>query len=372
MTRRFRIGILVVIIALASYLAYLIMAPFFAPIVWATVFAIVFYPVYSFILRYVRRPALASLATLTLVLAVLLGPLSYLSYLLAGELQDLTTTTLTAEGVRAAYQNSILHDLANRVLPVLHLDEQRVITYVANSLSNLSQYLLRLAPGSLGSVASALTTFIIMTFVLFFFFKDGSTYVAKILEFLPFSERHKEQLSNQAKDVVVSTIYGGVAVALAQGIVGTVGFISVGVSSPALWGLATAITSFIPFVGSHIVWVPICLYLLFTGHIIKALILAAFGVFGIALVDNVIRPLFIRGRAKLSFLFTFFAVLGGIQAFGLIGIIVGPLIMALYVSLVDIVKDVDDYGQHTTVIDQPIVPVTPPDEKREDTKIDQE
>ena len=122
-----------------------------------------------------------------------------------------------------------------------------------------------------------------MAFVLFFLFKDGSAYVVKLLEYLPFSERHKEQLSKQTKDVVVSTIYGGVAVALAQGIVGVVGFISVGVSSPALWGLATAIASFIPFIGSHIVWVPMCLYLLVTGHIIKALILVAFGVFGIGL-----------------------------------------------------------------------------------------
>ncbi|MHB8111413.1 MAG: AI-2E family transporter [Syntrophorhabdaceae bacterium] len=371
MTRRFRVGILIIIVALASYLAYLIMAPFFAPLMWATVFAIVFYPVYRFVLRYVRRPALASLITLVLVLVVLLGPLSYLSYLLIGEIQGLATTTLTAESLRSAYQNSIIHDLANRVLPVFHLNEEQVIAYVNNALSTLSKHLLRLAPGSLGSVAGAFTTFIIMTFVLFFFFKDGSTYVAKILELLPFSERHKEQLSNQVKDVVVSTIYGGVAVAVAQGIVGAIGFISVGVSSPALWGLATAITSFIPFIGSHVVWVPICLYLLITGHIIKALILVAFGVFGIGLVDNVIRPLFIRGRARLSFILTFFSVLGGIQVFGLIGIIIGPLIMALYVSLIGIIKDFDDNGQRVTVIDKPIVHVTPPDEQPENPKIDQ-
>jgi predicted PurR-regulated permease PerM len=345
------------------------MAPFFAPLVWAAVFAIVFYPAYRFILRYLRRPALASLATLVLVLIVLLGPLSYLSYLLVGELQHLSTAGLTVEGIRSVYQNSIIHDLANRVLPVFRLDEQQALTHVANGLSNLSKWLLRQTPGGLGSVADAFATFAIMTFVLFFFFKDGSKYVAKILEYLPFSERHKEHLSKQAKDVIVSTIYGGVAVAVAQGIVGAVGFISVGMSSPALWGLATAITSFIPFIGSHIVWVPMCLYLLVTGHILKAIILAAFGVFGIGLVDNVVRPLFIRGRARLSFLLTFFAVLGGIQAFGLIGVIVGPLIMALYISLIDIVKDFDDDGRHVTVIES-TAPI-PVDKAPEASKTDQ-
>ncbi len=303
---------------------------------------IVFYPVYRFILRYVRRPAVASLATVVFVLMILLGPLSYLSYLLVNEVQNLASTGLTAEGLRTAYQNSVVNDLAKRVLPLFNLDEQRALTYIASGLSGLSKHLLRLAPGGLGSVAGALTTFIIMSFVLFFFFKDGREYVAKLLEYLPFSERNKEYLSNQTKDVIVSTIYGGFAVAVAQGVVGAIGFISVGMSSSVLWGLATAITSFIPFVGSHIVWFPIALFFLVTGQFAKAAILAAFGIFGIGLVDNIIRPLFIRGRAKLSFLLTFFAVLGGIQAFGLIGIIVGPLIMALYISLIAIIKDSEE------------------------------
>ncbi|MGD0229225.1 MAG: AI-2E family transporter [Syntrophorhabdales bacterium] len=364
MTRRFRIGVLAVLVVFLSYLAYLVLAPFFAPLTWAAVFAIVFYPVYRVILRYGGRPSLAALATVALVLIVLLGPLSYLSYRLVGELQDLSRTGLTVEGMRSAYQNSIIHDLANKVLPVFHLDEQQAIAYVANGLSTLSRNVLQRIPGGLGSVAGAFITFIIMAFVLFFFFKDGSTYVVKILEYLPFSERNKEHLVKQTKDVIVSTIYGGVAVAVAQGIVGVIAFISVGVPSPVLWGLATAITSFIPFVGSHIVWVPMCLYLLVTAHILKAAILAAFGIFGIGLVDNIIRPLFIRGRARLSFLLTFLAVIGGIQAFGLIGIIVGPLIMALYISLIDIVKDVEDDERRITVVVPPDERAPLPDDKK--------
>jgi predicted PurR-regulated permease PerM len=337
--RKFRIGLLLVIIAILSYLAYLLLAPFFVPLTWAAIFAIVFYPVYSFVLRYTRRPVLASLATVMIVLTVILGPLSYLSYLLVGELQDLAGTGLTVEGLRSTYQNSVIHDLANKVLPVFHLDEQQVITYVVKGLTKISEELLRRLPAGLGSVVGAFATFFIMAFVLFFLFKDGRTYVAIILDYLPFSEHHKQHLSKQTRDVIVSTIYGGVAVAVAQGIIGTIGYISVGMPSPVLWGLATAITSFIPFIGSHIVWVPMGLYLLVTGHIVKTLILAAFGVLGIGLVDNVVRPLFIRGHARMSFLLTFFAVLGGIEAFGLIGIIVGPLILALYISLITILKD---------------------------------
>jgi predicted PurR-regulated permease PerM len=135
-------------------------------------------------------------------------------------------------------------------------------------------------------------------------------------------------------------------------------------SSPVLWGLTTALASFVPLIGSNIVWVPICLYLLITGYILKAIILAVFGVFGIGLVDNVVRPLFIKGRARMSFLLTFFAVFGGIQAFGLIGIIVGPLIMALFISLMEIVKDFEDDRQCVTVVEPPIRS-TSSDEKTE-------
>jgi predicted PurR-regulated permease PerM len=348
MTRRFGIGILIVLVVFLSYLAYLVLAPFFVPLTWAAVFAIVFYPVYGFILHRIGRQALASLATVIVVLIVILGPLSYLSYLLVGELQDLATAGLTMEGVRSAYQSSFIHGLADRVLPVFHLDEQQALAYVAGALSNLSKELLRRVPGGLGSVAHAFVTFLIMALILFFFFKDGRTYVATILDYLPFSKRNKERLSQQAKDVVVSTIYGGVAVAVAQGIVGAIGYVSVGMPSPVLWGLATTITSFIPFIGCHIVWIPMCLYLLATGYVAKAIILAAFGIFGIGVVDHAVRPLFLRGRARMSFLFTFLSVLGGIEAFGLIGVIVGPLIMALYISLIAILKESGGEGLYVT------------------------
>ena len=344
MTRRFRIGILIVLVVFLSYLAYLVLVPFFAPLTWAAVFAIVFYPVHLFILRYLKRPSLAALSSVALVLIIILGPLSYLSYFLVGELQDLSNAGLTMEGMRSVYRDSFVNSLMERVLPVFHLEERQAMAYVANGVSNLSRQLLHWIPSGLGSVASGLANFLIMAFILFFLFKDGSVYVTKILEYLPFSERNKKHLSGQVRDVIASTIYGGVAVALVQGIIGTIGYVVVGIPSPVLWGLATAITSFLPFIGSHIVWVPMCLYLLVTGHIVKAIILAVFGVFGIGLVDNVVRPLFIRGRARMGFLLTFLAVLGGIQAFGLIGIIVGPLIMAVYISFIAIMKDVEDEG----------------------------
>jgi predicted PurR-regulated permease PerM len=197
MTRRFRIGILVVLVVFLSYLAYLVLVPFFAPLTWAAVFAIVFYPVYLVILRHLKRPSLAALSSVALVLIIILGPLSYLSYFLAGELQNLSNAGLTMEGMRSVYRDSFISGVAKSVLSVFHLNEQQAMAYVANGVSNFSRQLLHWVPAGLGSVASGFLHFLVMAFILFFLFKDGSVYALKILEYLPFSERNKEHLSRQ-------------------------------------------------------------------------------------------------------------------------------------------------------------------------------
>ncbi len=341
MSSRFHTAVFVVLIAFLAYLAYLVLRPFFSPLAWAAVFAIVFYPIYAFILHKVKVPSLAALLAVALVLLIIVGPLSYMLYLLTGELQKISFEQFTPEHVGEAYRGSALQSLLNRILSLVNMDEQQAFTYIMNGVRSISKQLVQHVSAELANVAQAVANFFIMAFLLFFFFKDGRAYVAKLIEFLPFSPRTTQHLSKQVEDVVVSTLYGGVAVAVAQGIVGSIGFVVIGIPSPLLWGLATAITSFIPFIGSHIVWVPMCIYLLVTGHIARAIVLAIIGIVGIGLVDNVVRPLFIKGRARMSFLLTFLAVFGGIGAFGLLGIVLGPLVLALFFSVIHIAKDYD-------------------------------
>ncbi len=339
MASRFHTGVLVVLIAFLTYLTYLVLRPFFSPLVWAAVFAIVFYPIYDFVRRKIRVAWLAALLSAVLVLLAIVGPLSYMLYLLAGELQKISFEQFTPEHVGEAYRGSTFQSLLNRALSLIGMDEQQAFSYIMNAVRSISKQVVQHVSAELANIAGAVVNFFIMAFLLFFFFKDGRAYLAEFIEFLPFSPGTTDHLTRQVKDVVASTIYGGVAVAVAQGIVGALGFVIVGISSPLLWGLVTAITSFIPFVGAHIVWVPIAIYLLVTGHIAKAIILALFGTVGIGTVDNVVRPLFITGRARMSFLLTFLAVFGGIGAFGLLGIVLGPLVLALFLSVMHIAKD---------------------------------
>lgn len=344
MSGRFRIGILIVLVALISYLTYEILVPFFSPLVWAAVFAIVCYPIHKFFLRSVRYPSLAALVTVVVVLIIIVGPLSYISYLLTGELQNVAANPPSTEAIVEIYHHSFIESIVNRLLEFFNLTQQQAMDYLTSGFRNFAQTALKKIPMGLGNLVDAVTNFLVMVFVLFFFFRDGRRYVATLLNYLPFSLQNKEKLSGQVQDVVVSTIYGGLAVAIGQGAVALIGFLVVGLHSSILWAVTTAITSFIPFVGSHVVWVPICIYFLFTGQILNCIILAAFGIFGIGLVDNVVRPLFIRGRARMSFLLTFLAVFGGLQAFGLLGIVVGPLIIALFLSIIPMVRDLEEMG----------------------------
>jgi predicted PurR-regulated permease PerM len=136
--------------------------------------------------------------------------------------------------------------------------------------------------------------------------------------------------------MVYATIYGGLLIAIIQGVLGGVIFWILGIPSPILWGTAMAFLSFIPIGGTALIWVPAAILLFVQGAILKGIILLGLGVFGISMVDNFLRPFFISAKTNIHPLLLFFAVLGGIQAFGLIGLVVGPLIATLCLTFIEI------------------------------------
>ena len=170
----------------------------------------------------------------------------------------------------------------------------------------------------------------------FFFLGDGPEFIEKISNFMPFSKKQKDRLLQQTKDIIVSTMYGGVTVAAAQGIIGGILFAALGIPSPVLWGFTMFIASFIPMVGTFIIWGPAAGYLFFQGFYLKGTIMVLVGVFAISSVDNIIRPLIMKGKTKMPVIAIFFSILGGIKLFGFIGLIVGPLVFALFVSVFEI------------------------------------
>ncbi len=339
--RRFYVFTMLALVLILGYLSYLILKPFLTPLCWAIVFSIVFFPMYKFILRYLRWPTPAAGLAVVVICLLILGPFSYFAYLLSVEVSSISVGATGLEEIASLVEHPSIKPVKDRLLSFFNITQQELHDSAVSALSTFGKTLLAYLPGRIGDAAGAALSFVLMAFALFFFFRDGPHFLERARDYMPFSKEQKDRIAGQVKGIVISTIYGGLVVALVQGVIGSVTFALLSIHSPLLWGLAIFITSFLPILGSSIVWVPTVLFLLVKGYFAKALILTVVGVLGIGMVDNILRPVIMRGRVRMPLLVIFLSVLGGIQVFGLIGLVMGPLVLAVFVSVVDIFRDVE-------------------------------
>jgi predicted PurR-regulated permease PerM len=330
------------LVVILGYLVYLILKPFLITLTWAIVFAIVFYPMYAFLLRYVKVEMIAATISLIIIMLIILGPFSYLSFLLIHEVLDIVSR-INKENIDSLMNTEVYSRVMGLVERIQSLagDDAKGAEGLAASLRNIGQRVIVTLSTGLLNIVETLFDFVLMLFALFFFLKDGPNFLSALRNYLPFAEGDRVRLIRRVKDMIVSTVYGGVLVAIIQGSLGGIAFYLLGTTSPVLWGSAMTISSFLPWIGTLIVWGPMAVYLLLQGSYIKGIILIIYGGLVIGSVDNVVRPMIISGRTKMPTLPIFFSVLGGIKLFGLIGLIMGPLVMALFVSVFDIFRHVE-------------------------------
>jgi predicted PurR-regulated permease PerM len=342
-TNRFYNAVSIFLVILLGYLTYQILQPFLRAIAWAVVFAIVFYPVYTFILKYLRFKALASTATLIVVVLLIMGPFTYLSFVLIDELGNLIQNINkgTLDSIVNFFSHSHLAWLIDNIQSEFGMQGISNIGDLSESIKTLGSTITSSLSSGITNLAGMIINFILMLFALFFFLRDGPGFLPKIRDYLPFSEDNKNRLISRVKDMVISTVYGGVLIAFIQGILGGFAFFFLGIESPVLWGSAMTVMSFLPLLGTFSVWGPASIYLFIQGSYIRGIILLLYGVLVISMVDNILRPMIISGRTKMPTLAVFFSVLGGIKVFGLIGFIMGPLVLALFVSVFEIFRQIE-------------------------------
>jgi len=336
---------LLVILALLGYLSYQIISPFLVPIAWAVVFSIVFYPVYAFISRHIKVKSIASSITVFLVVVVIIGPIIYTSFVLVAELRKIGEYTSAAEGsefVRNLFWKITSSPQYASISSLVGEHNMPTADMIMDNMKKIGKILVENLSIRITNIISAAINFLLMIFTLFFLFRDGPGFLNKVRDFMPFSEEQKSRLTKQVKDMVASTVYGGVTVAMIQGFLGGLAFYIIGFTSPVLWGIVMSIVSFIPLLGTLGVWGPAAIYLLMRGEYLSGIGLILYGTFVIGLVDNFLRPLLIGSRTKMPTIIIFFSVLGGIEAFGIIGLIMGPLIMAVFISVFEIFRHVKD------------------------------
>jgi predicted PurR-regulated permease PerM len=335
---------LLVILTLLGYLSYQIISPFLVPIAWAIVFSVVFYPIYAFISKYIKVKSIASSITVVIILVTIIVPITYMSFLLVGELEKFGdyTNSGVLDFVRDLFSKMKASPHFEKISSLIGEGNMPTSDQVLDNIKKIGGLIVQNLSVRITNIISLAINFLFMTFTIFFLFKDGPGFLTKVKDYMPFNDEQKTRLATQMKDMIVSTVYGGVIVAIIQGILGGLGFYVIGINSPVLWGIAMSVMSFVPLLGTLAVWGPASIYLLSQGDYVHGVGLILFGTFVISMVDNILKPLIIGSRTKMPTIVIFFSVLGGIKAFGIIGLIMGPLIMAVFVSVFEIFRHIED------------------------------
>lgn len=338
--------------ALLGYLAYQIMSPFLTAIAWAMVFSIVFYPVYAAIARYVRIKEVASVLTIAIILVMLIGPITYLSNILITEMRAVLErmTPERLEDISQYFYSVRSSPLFERISPYIGDVGMPSQDLIMEGIKKAGKALIERM--TITNIVSLLANFLFMIFTIFFLLRDGQSFLSKARDFMPFSEREKDRLATQAKDMVVSTVYGGTIVAIIQGLLGGLAYYFLGINSPVMWGVAMSVMSFVPLVGTFSIWGTASAFFVLTGNPMKGAGLFVYGVLVISMVDNILRPLIIGTRTKMPTILILFSVLGGIKLFGMIGFVMGPLIMAVFLSVLYIFRHIEDEDRDIGTVDQ--------------------
>ena len=336
--------IIFVLTTLSFYLFYRIISPFLGPIVWAILLSIVFYPLLQKLQRLLKkREALSAMIMTLLVIVVIVLPSGLLTISLANEVVDAyhDLEEMIKTGRLQAYLEQIRQLTSfqwvwTRLDQYFNLSQADPFKFLLQNLRQIGTFLFN----QTSVIFKGLSTFVIGFFFallsLYYLFKDGNRLLERLKAIAPIPSKERELILLRFKDMIYATIYGGIVVAIVQGLLGGLIFWILGISSPVLWGTAMALLSFIPVGGTALIWAPASLLFIIQGNFLKGIILLLFGAFVISMVDNFLRPKLISSKTKIHPLLLFFSVLGGIQAFGMIGLVAGPLITTLCLTLIEI------------------------------------
>lgn len=327
---------LLILISLAF--AWLIL-PFYSAIFWAIALAILFHPLQSYFHQRCLKGGYPNLsASLTLIVCLIgaILPIIIISTLLIQE-----GATLYSQLEAGEINFSGLLDELKAHLPAplqtqlsrLGLDNQHELRdRIANAAMQGSQFLATKALNIGQNTFQFILSFFVMLYLLFFFLRDGTILVAQIREAIPLSEMKKSRLFERFTNMVQATIKGSIIIAVIQGTLGGVIFALLGIPRALLWGVAMAFLSFLPALGTGLIWVPVAVYFLFSGAILKSVVLTVCGIFIIGLVDNIVRPILVSKDTRIPDYLVLVSTLGGLALFGITGFVIGPVIAALFVS----------------------------------------
>jgi predicted PurR-regulated permease PerM len=321
------------IMILLGYLAYRIFELFLSSLCWAAILVVLTYPVFNR-LRQPAQPGRAAIVTTLGVTLLLIVPMILmLNSFVREAVGAVHSVRLGVELGRYAWVNRLWEDLQKRFPGLIPSD-------LGSAVNNYAEQAAAYVAGRVGAILRNTATFLMdvafTIIAMFYFYRDGDKIVKRIRDGLPFEEAERIRVVTETHSLIFATVFSTLAAAVMHGLIGTLAFALTGIRSPIFWGVLMGFFSFIPVIGTALVWVPLALSLILGGQLAAGIVLTAICSVVLGIMDNFLRPLIISGRAEMSTLLIFIGVLGGIEVFGLLGVVLGPIIIAIAATLLGV------------------------------------
>lgn len=337
-----------ILFVIVGYISFLIIKPFIGAILGSFILSFMFYPLYERLLKKTKRKNLSALIIAVIVVVLTLLLASFITHSLSREARNMYVSAkeriLLDEGFfegKCLDKNSSICRISDDINDFFTNPATKV--YADSALVKINNYIVSKVSNFVFSLPMIILNVFIAIFMSFYLLRDGKSIVEYVRCILPLKPEHQTKLIHKFKELTSGIVYGQILVALFQGSVGALGFWLFGISSPLLWGLLMAIFSLVPAVGTAIIWVPAVLIMALNGYVSgepsligKSVGLLVYSLIVISGIDNFLRPKLVGNRAKVHPILVLLGVLGGIEVFGFIGLIVGPMVLALLLTLLSI------------------------------------
>ncbi|MDE2312452.1 MAG: AI-2E family transporter [Patescibacteria group bacterium] len=319
-----------VLFALAGLVVFFLLWPFWELLAFAVILAILFHPFYERIEKHANMPNLTALFVVVLIALIIIGPLfligQQLFFELAGLYQNLHLGNWTVS--QETFISRLPQSLQNLVV-ALNFDARNWLTQLTGqAFSSVS--------GLVSSIGWFFGSLVVVAFSTFFLLRDWDKIRKMLADVLPLSEANENILFNRLSSAVDGVIKGQFLVSLSQATASAVGFAIFGIPNVLLWACLVFLSSFVPTIGTGLVLIPAVIYLFLTGHVGASIGMAIWAWACVGLIDNVLAAKLVSSRVRLHPILTIFAILGGVACFGVLGILLGPILMAIFVQLVQI------------------------------------
>lgn len=329
-----RVFALVALAALGALLVALL-RPFVGPIFWAGLLAFLFAPINVRLRKRFRdrRGYAALVITITVIVGIAL-PAGLLAATFVTQASELVKRLAELRNGESLRDWPVVQGLTRWIESYLSVPADRLFSWIASNLSSFLSFLLSQGGAILVGVVGTGAGVALMLFILFFALRDGDAAAARVIALVPMRQDRKKSLVNQMATVTRATVLGALVTAMVQGFLVGLSFLFASLPSPVVFGVLAAFTSLIPVGGTALVWGPAAIALAAGGRWGAAAFVASWGFVVVSSSDNIVRPMFVSGRAQVPTLAVFLGVLGGVPAFGLLGAFVGPILIALALALV--------------------------------------